>query len=268
MGLLRNIWEKEKNNLGPHMAGLVTVDPLQVAALTMGGAAMEPGQAGSGGRGLARYVGTVGGAVGANILLKPTVEAVVAAAMAAVGVTSPTARMVGTGISQGLLQTAAAFGGRHAATELYDRLTKGKQEQMTQSKTAYNYGNVGIAALKGSLVPAALAAGIGGLTAEPGHRMEGALQAGALGGLTGAAVGGLHQGAMQGTGGLSRAYQRGIGGDMRNMANTARNYVGADPVKNKRWDRWWYNGVKDQAKTLDKHAYAAGKSAALALYVP
>jgi hypothetical protein len=68
------------------------------------------------------------------------------------------------------------------------------------------------------------------MTAQPGHGIEDAAKAGlAVGGLS-ALAGAGHQLGMTGNSDFAHSYQRGVGGDIRNMGNWTRDQMGAPRV--------------------------------------
>lgn len=85
----------------------------------------------------------------------------------------------------------------------------------------------GKAALKSAVVPGAVAALGAGLSAEPGQGFADAARAGLAAGGVGALAGGAHHLGMTGSGDLAHSYQRGVGGDIRNMGNWAREQMGS-----------------------------------------
>ena len=80
----------------------------------------------------------------------------------------------------------------------------------------------GKAGLKSAVIPGAVAALGAGLTADPGQGMADAAKAGLAAGTLGAAAGAGHHLGMTGTTDLAHSYQRGVGGDIRNMGNWGR----------------------------------------------
>jgi hypothetical protein len=88
----------------------------------------------------------------------------------------------------------------------------------------------GKAGLTSAVVPGAAAALGAGLTAEPGQGMADAARAGLTAGSIGAAVGAGHHLGMTGTSDLAHSYQRGVGGDIRNMGNWGRKQMNLPPL--------------------------------------
>lgn len=86
--------------------------------------------------------------------------------------------------------------------------------------------DAGKAGLKSAVIPGAVAALGAGLAADPGQGMADAAKAGLAAGTLGAAAGAGHHLGMTGSSDLAHSYQRGIGGDIRNMGNWGREQLG------------------------------------------
>lgn len=95
-----------------------------------------------------------------------------------------------------------------------------------QQATKNRILDTGKAALKSAVIPGAVAALGAGLSADPGQGFSDAARAGLAAGALGAAAGGAHHLGMTGSSDLAHSYQRGVGGDIRNMGNWAREQMG------------------------------------------
>jgi len=97
-----------------------------------------------------------------------------------------------------------------------------------QQGTKSRIMDAGKAALTSAVVPAAGAALAAGLSADPGQGWGDAARAGLVGGALGGAAGAAHHMGMTGSSDAAHSYQRGVGGDIRNMGNWGREQMGAD----------------------------------------
>jgi hypothetical protein len=98
-------------------------------------------------------------------------------------------------------------------------------------KTKERVLGAGKAALTSAVVPGAVAALGAGLTADPGQGWEDAAKAGLVAGTVGGLAGAGHHMGMTGKSELAHSYQRGIGGDIRNMGNWGREQMGQPLLK-------------------------------------
>jgi len=88
----------------------------------------------------------------------------------------------------------------------------------------------GMAGLKSAVIPAAGAAMAAGLASDPGEGWGNAAKAGLAAGAAGFGAGAAHHEGMTGTSDLHHSYQRGVGGDIRNMGNALRFETGQDQL--------------------------------------
>jgi len=86
--------------------------------------------------------------------------------------------------------------------------------------------SAGKAGLTSAVLPAAGSALAAGLAAEPGQGWSDAAKAGLVGATAGGLAGAGHHLGMTGSSDLAHSYQRGIGGDVRNMGNWGREQMG------------------------------------------
>lgn len=93
-------------------------------------------------------------------------------------------------------------------------------------KTKERILSTGKAALTSAAAPAAVAALGAGLTADPGQGWSDAARAGLAAGTVGGLAGAGHHLGMTGSSDLAHSYQRGIGGDIRNVGNWGREQMG------------------------------------------